>query len=184
MRTFKRARALAAVGMMSGLVWAGTFATFSDDSTAESTFTAGTVDIGLDNDTTDAYAFTAIEMSDMKPGDVKYAPLTIKNLGSLNFTYSMSTSATNTDTKGLRDQLTLEIREVAATTDCDATGFDASVTTLTTSGALSSAAIASRSLSASTSEIACFKVVLPSTADNTFQGATTTATFTFSATQA
>lgn len=184
MRTFKRARALAALGVLSGVVWAGTFATFSDTTTGESTFTAGTVDIALDDDTTDAYSFTAIEMSNIKPGDVKYAPLTVKNLGTLGFTYSMSTSATNTDSKGLKDQLTLEVREVAATTDCDATGFDASVTTLVSSGALSAAAISSRSLAASANEVACFKVVLPSTADDTYQGATTTATFTFNATQA
>jgi hypothetical protein len=40
-----------------------------------------------------------------------------------------------------------------------------------------------RSLDAATSEILCFRVSLPSSTGNAFQGATTTATFTFSAEQ-
>jgi predicted ribosomally synthesized peptide with SipW-like signal peptide len=181
MSSLRKTRLLLSLGSLSGLVWAGTFATFTDTSTATSTFTAGTVDLGLDNDTTDSYALTALEMSNMKPGDVKFAALTVKNIGTLGFTYTMSTSATNVDLKALRDQLTLGIKKVAST--CDATTYAASTDVLTASGALSAGAIASRTLAASASEVACFRVELPSTAGDSFQAATTTATFTFSATQ-
>jgi spore coat-associated protein N len=182
----KKVRLVLSLGALSGVVWAGTFATFTDSGTATSTFTAGSVDLLLSGETDDAYAFTSIEMSNMKPGDVKYAPLTIANAGTLGFTYTMATSATNADTKALRDQLTLGIRKVVNEAACDSAGvgYAASLDTMTASGALSAGAIASRSLTAGASEVACFRVELPSTANDTFQGATTTATFTFSATQA
>jgi spore coat-associated protein N len=182
----KKVRLVLSLGLVSGVVWAGTFATFTDSGTATSTFTAGSVDLLLSGETDDAYAFTSIEMSNMKPGDVKYAPLTIANAGTLGFTYTMATSATNADTKALRDQLTLGIRKVVNEAACDSAGvgYAASLDTMTASGALSAGAIASRSLTAGASEVACFRVELPSTANDTFQGATTTATFTFSATQA
>ncbi len=170
---------------LTGVIWAGTFATFSDSGTAGSTFTAGTVDLLISGDTDDAYAFTSIEMGNMKPGDAKYAPLTLANSGTLGFSYSMATSATNPDSKNLRDQLTLESRLVANTAACDSAGvgFDASLTTVTASGALSAAAVSSRTLAAGASEVLCFKVQLPSAAGDGYQGATTTATFTFNATQ-
>lgn len=182
----KKVRLVLSLGLLSGVVWAGTFATFTDSGTASSTFTAGSVDLLLSGEADDAYAFTSIEMSNMKPGDVKYAPLTIANNGTLDFSYTMATSATNADSKALRDQLTLGIKKVATAAACDSAGvgYTASLDTMTASGALSSAAISSRSLSAGASEVACFRVELPSSSSDTFQGATTTATFTFSATQA
>ena len=86
----------------------------------------------------------------MKPGDVKYAPLTLANAGTLGFTYTMATSATNTDSMGLRDQLTLGVKKVANEAACDSAGvgYLASVDVLTASGALSAGAIASRTLTA------------------------------------
>lgn len=182
----RRLRLVLSLGLLSGLVWAGTFAAFTDSGTATSTFTAGTVDLLVSGEADDAYAFTAIEMTDMKPGDVKYAPLTIANNGTLDFTYAMSTSATDADAKALRDQLTLGIKKVVNEAACDSAGvgYAASLDTLTAAGALSAGAIASRSLTAGASEVACFRVELPAGSGDTFQGATTTATFTFAATQA
>jgi spore coat-associated protein N len=171
---------------LTGVIWAGTFATFSDSGTASSTVSAGTVDLVVGGAADDAYAFTSIEMGNMKPGDAKYAPLTIANTGTLAFNYTMATSATDSDSKALRDQLTTEIRLVANAAACDSAGvgFTASMTTLTTSGPLSAAAIASRGLAAGSSEVLCYKVQLPSAAGDAYQGASTVATFSFSATQA
>ena len=185
MRTSRKVRLVLSLGSLAALVWAGTFATFTDSGTATSTFTSGTVDLVLSGETDDAYDFDTIEMTDMKPGDVKYAPLTIANTGSLGFTYTMATSATNADSKALRDQLTLGIKKVANTAACDSAGvgYAASLDTMTASGALSAGAIASRALTAGTSEVACFRVELPSGSGDAFQGAATTATFTFNATQ-
>jgi predicted ribosomally synthesized peptide with SipW-like signal peptide len=180
---FRKTRLLLTLGMLFGAVWAGTFATFTDSGTATSTFTAGTVDLLISSEVDDAYAFTSLEMSAMKPGDVKYAALTIANNGTLGFSYTMATSATNADSKALRDQLTLGIRKVAST--CDATTYAAAAGAdiLFAEAALAGGAIGSRTLTAATNEVACFKVLLPSASGDTYQGATTTATFTFSATQ-
>lgn len=185
MNTSKKIRVIAALGTLSGAVWAGTFATFTDSATSTSTFTAGTVDLVAGGDADDVYAFTSLEMSNMKPGDVKYAPLSIANAGNLGFSYTMATSATNTDTKGLATQLTLGIRKVADAAACDSAGagYGLSADIAYGEGALASGAIASRTVAAGTSEVLCYKVTLPTASDNTFQAATTTATFTFSATQ-
>lgn len=178
----RKTRLVLTLGVFVGAAWAGTFATFTDSGTAGSTFTAGTVDLLISAEADDAYAFTSLEMGNMKPGDVQYAPLTIANNGSLGFSYSMATSATNTDSKALRDQLTLGIRKVSST--CDATTYAAAsgADILFAEAALSGGAVTSRTLS-SGSEVLCFKVQLPSASGDGFQGATTTATFTFSATQ-
>ncbi len=181
MNASKKIRILAALGTVSGAVWAGTFATFTDSGTAESTFSTGTVDLELSNELDDAYDFATLTTSNMKPGDVKYAPLTMENAGTLGFSYSMSTSATNADTKGLAGQLVAGVKIAAS---CDATGYDAlTATTVAAEGALSNLAISSRTLASAASEVLCFKVSLPSSTGDTFQNASTNATFTFSATQ-
>jgi predicted ribosomally synthesized peptide with SipW-like signal peptide len=179
----KNLRILLCFGGLFGATWAGTFATFTDSGTATTTFTAGTVDLLLNSEADDDYAFTTLQLLNLKPGDLVYAPLTVANNGTLPFTYSMATSATNGDGLGLRDQLTLGIKKVANAGACDAAGYAASVDVLTASGALSAGAIASRALAASTSEVLCFRVDLPAASGNLFQGATTPATFTFTATQ-
>ncbi len=125
-----------------------------------------------------------ITMSNMAPGDTETEDLTIANEGSLQLRYAMTTSATNTDSKNLRDALTLVIKEKG--TDCAT--FDG--TTLY-SGTLADAAIGNpatggdigdRVLDASSSEDLCFKITLPSNATGP-EGAATTATFTFAAEQ-
>ncbi len=185
MRTATTLKAVLALGSLSGALWAGTMATFTDTQTATSTFTAGTVDLRLNADATSAYSWTALSLSNMKPGDVLYKPLTVSNNGTLGYSYTMSSSSTNADSKGLRDQLVFGLKVVADAVTCDSlgVGYAASVTTATAAGALSAAAISARTLTAGSSEVLCAYVSLPSGTDNTFQGATTTTTFTFTATQ-
>ncbi len=89
-------KALLALGSLSGALWAGTFATFSDTQNATSTFSSGTVDLTLNGDTTSSYGFSSLSFSNMKPGDSKYAALTVANAGTLGFGYAMATSSTNT----------------------------------------------------------------------------------------
>lgn len=178
-------RLLLAGCALAGIVWAGTFASFSDSGESGSAFTAGTLDLLVGGDPDDSHAFTSLQMDKLKPGDAKYAPLALTNSGTLDLSYSMTASANNPDSKGLRDALTLEARVVADEGACDSggTGFDASTTTVIPSGALGAATISGRTLVSGASEVLCFKVALPSTAGNELQGATTTATFSFSGSQ-
>jgi spore coat-associated protein N len=185
MQLSRKIKVVLALGTLSSAVWASTFATFTDSATAASTFTAGTVDLVLNGDTSDAYSFTSLQSSNLKPGDVIYAPLTVANTGSLAFTYSMTSASTNTDSKALRDTLKLGAKLVASAAVCDSAGvgYTASLSTVMAEGAISAAAISSRSVATSASEVLCFKVELPSTAGDSLQAATTTTTMTFSATQ-
>jgi predicted ribosomally synthesized peptide with SipW-like signal peptide len=185
MQVSRKVKAVAALGTLSGAVWASTYASFSDSATATSTFTTGTVDLVLNNDASDAYAFTSLQSSSMKPGDIVYAPLTVANAGSLGFTYSMSSSSTNADSKALRDTLRLGAKKVANAAACDSAGvgYTASLTTVMAEGAISSAAISSRAVASGASEVLCFKVELPSSAGDGLQDATTTTTMTFNAAQ-
>ena len=142
-------------------------------------FTTGTVSL------TAAPASAVVSYSTMMPGDETVGTLTLTN-GTAQTRYAMTTVATNADTKNLRDQITLTIKTKTAN-PCST--FDG--TTLYT-GALASAAIGStasgaqagdRTLNASANESLCFKASLPSLTNNDYQGAATTATFTFEAEQ-
>jgi len=185
MRRSRKIKVVLALGTLSSAVWASTYATFSDSADATSTFTAGTVDIVVGGDASDSYAFTSLQSSNLKPGDVVYAPLSVANPGSLGFSYAMTSSSTNADSKALKDTLKLGAKLVANAGACDSggVGYAASGTTVMAEGAVSGAAISSRSLAAAGSEVLCFKVELPSSAGDALQGATTTTTMTFAATQ-
>lgn len=162
-----------------GVAWIGTYAAFTDDATAESTFTSGTVDILLANETDDAYAFTALNVEGMKAGTVTYAALPVNNAGDLPFNYTLTTTTGGTELAGA---LTLGVKSIVAGT-CDSTTYAAG-TSVVAEGALSSRpASSARALAVGASETLCFKVELPSTADGTVQGKTTTATFAFNAQQ-
>jgi len=181
--TSKKVRVLAALGMLSGAVWAGTFATFSDDATASSTFSTGTLDLELNDDATDAYAFTSLSTSNMKPGDVKFATLKVENAGTIASTYAMA----STESEAVLSSA-LQLGAVVGAVTCDSLAYTAAALVPTNvviaNGSLSSAAIASRALAAAASETLCVRVELPSSAGNPLQGLTTTSTFTFTLSQA
>jgi predicted ribosomally synthesized peptide with SipW-like signal peptide len=157
---------------------------------ANNQFTTGTVDLSAGTTT------TAITLDAMAPGDAVTNPLTVSNDGTLALRYAVTSAATNTDNKGLKDQLVLVIKAADVTTPsnpCD--NFDG--TTLY-SADLDNAApnqgrligdntagsqTGDRTLAAATSETLCFRISLPSNTGNAFQGAATTATFTFDAEQ-
>lgn len=176
MNRIRKIQTFLGLGALLSVAWVSAFAMFSDDATSDASFTSGTVSISASPSTA---LFT---VSDMAPGDVEYAALTISNDGSLELRYDLSTSATDADLKGLAGQIDAEVRKVSST--CDATSFDASVDTIAAAAKLDVLATASaRTLASSASEVACYKVSLPSASGNVYQDATTTATFTFDAVQ-
>ena len=154
---------------------ASTLAIFTDSTSADAAFTSGTIDLT----TSPSTVFTA---SAIFPGDSGSQTVTVTNSGTGALRYAMSTSATNADGKGLAAQLELTIK----------TGACAGTTTLYGAAALGSAAFGNpaqgaqagdRTLAAAASEDLCFAWSLPSATGNAFQGAATTATFTFAAEQ-
>jgi predicted ribosomally synthesized peptide with SipW-like signal peptide len=177
--------ALAAFGAAIGL---SALAIFTDqESIGANTFSTGTIDLSV-NPTT-----ALVSMSGMMPGDAITDDLVVSNSGSATLRYAISSSATNADAKGLKDELVLVIKTIDVTTPgtpCD--NFDG---TQLYSGDLDSTAgklvgdsaqgsnAGDRTLAASASETLCFRVSLPSSSGNSFANASTTATFTFNAEQ-
>ena len=177
-----------AAGLTVGAPWAITNALFSDsESVGSNTFTNGTVDIAT------SPASAAISYSNMAPGDSTTESIVVSNDGSLDQRYSMTSTATNADTKALKDQLVLTVKSIDATvpaTPCDDfdgaqlyTGDLDGSTGAILGDATAGAQGGDRSLSAAGSETLCFQVSLPSATGNTYQGAATTATFVFAAEQ-
>ena len=176
------------VGAAASLFRFGGLALFTDTaSVGSNTFTTGTVDL------TTSPTTALVTFSNMAPGDTTTQSLVVNNAGTLAYRYAISSTATNTDAKGLKDQLVLTIKTIDVTTPatpCD--NFDGTQLytgdTDSTAGKLvgdntSGAQAGDRNLSASASETLCFRVNLPTATGNAFQNATTTVTFTFDAEQ-
>ena len=174
----------------------GTLAVFTDAAPSNNnTFTTGTLDLDLsDNNETDLDSVsTSVTFAAMAPGDTVTDKLIPHNTGSLALRYAIVASATNADTKALKDQLVLTIKTIDVTTPgtpCD--NFDGTQLytgdTDSTAGKLvgdnaQGAQAGDRALAAATSETLCFRVNLPLATGNAFQSATTTVTFTFDAEQ-
>ncbi len=173
---------LITAGMLGTFVAADSLAVFTDSEVnAANVFDSGILQIE------DSPASAAVTLTGMAPGDSVISPLIITNNGSLPERYAMSTVATNTDAKGLAAQLglTIRIKTVAACSAEDgAIIYGPASLALGLFGSNAQGAQAGdRTLAASAAETLCFKVLLPLSTGNAFQGATTTVTFTFDAEQ-
>ena len=176
---------VATVALSIASVGAGsyTLAIFSStNANAGNAFTVGTLGIGL------SPASALISFTGMVPGDVSNGTLTVSNTGNSSLRYAVTTAATNADTKALRDQMTLVVKtkdtDTAGCTNFNGTQLYSGTLAL---GALGDPSVGSqagdRTLAGAASEVLCFRATLPSSTTSTFQGATTTATLTFSAEQ-
>ncbi|MGH1491029.1 MAG: signal peptidase I [Acidimicrobiales bacterium] len=188
--TSRGVRLLAVLGLMLGsvsLMSVTSLALFTDSETITGNqFTIGSVDLTVSQSS----ALVTYTSPPMNPGDQFTAPLTVSNVGSLDLRYAMS-STTTEDVAAA--QLVLTVK--TGVTTCDdanwaATGASIYTGVLGTTGgtaAIGSAAqgaqAGDRPLTASTNEVLCFNVTLPTAATNAVQGLTTTATFAFEAEQ-
>jgi hypothetical protein len=143
-----------------------------------------------------------VAAGNMAPGDRSTGSLTVSNGGSLQLRYAVQRSADNTDGKALGAALRLRIAlRGGAACDFPYYNADGSTTTLTddtqlyeglgfptsatnTIGDIAQGAQAGdRTLAAASSEVLCVSVVLPTSAGNALQSATTNATLDFVAEQ-
>jgi predicted ribosomally synthesized peptide with SipW-like signal peptide len=191
-RNRRRRRVLALVIGALGVVSLGaaqlSLAVFSDQETVAGTFSSGSVI--LDDVKIDALTLST---AGMVPGDTVTDDVVVENDGSVQLRYALSTTSTNPDTKGLRDVLTLTVKEIDATTPgSPCNDFDGvsvlAATVLGASGAsfgnpAVGAQAGDRVLAAGANETLCFRVSLPGGTGNPYQAATTTTTFTFDAEQ-
>jgi hypothetical protein len=151
------------------------------------TFTSGTVTL------TTSPTSALLTYANMQPGDSVTNSITVTNTGNSQLRYAVSSSATNADGKGLKDQLVLTVKAVDATTpgtpcnDFDGTelysgDLDSTAGKLVGDSAQGAQA-GDRVLAASANEILCFRAHLPLSTSTAYQSATTTGTFTFAAEQ-
>ena len=173
---------LATLGLLASAFFTSTV------TVSNNTFTTGTLNLTASPTT------AALTIGNMAPGDTVTAPITLTNAGSLNLYYAMTSNSTNPDSKALAQQMTLAIK--ASVTTCTKSGFGLNGTVIY-SGTLANAGFGDpdfdvvgwplpgdRSLTAAATEVLCFQATLPASTGNTYQGATTTTTFTFDAVQA
>jgi hypothetical protein len=176
-RMRRRALVVILIGASLATLGAGamSLAVFSDSQASSGAWTTGTIVLGV----TPSAAFSA---TNIMPGDTGSQTINVSNSGTGALRYAISTSATNTDGKGLAAQMTLTVSP----------GTCASPGSSVYSGALGSAAVGSatqgsqagdRSLAAGANENLCFAWSFPLASGNGFQDAATTATFTFAAEQ-
>lgn len=176
--------ALAIIGLSAGQL---TLALFTDQESVDATFSVGSIVLDADQ-----IAALTLSSGAMMPGDSVTDDVVVQNDGSAELRYSISTSSTNDDSKGLRDALTLTVKTIDVTSpespcdDFDGTTLVSSVLGASTAAVGDPAAGADdgdRTLAAGASETLCFRVSLPLNTSAAFQGAATTTTFTFSAEQ-
>lgn len=185
----KLAATALALLLFGSLTTVGALAVFTDtENVGANAFTTATIDVT----TTPTTALVAF--SGMVPGDAVTDDLVVANVaGSAALRYAISSTATNTDAKGLKDQLVLTIKTIDVTspgTPCnDFDGTQLYTGDLdSTAGQLvgdstQGAQAGDRALAVAGSETLCFRVSLPLSTGAAFQNAATTATFTFSAEQ-
>jgi len=168
---------LAVVSLLTVGAGSISLAQFTDSTTSTWAFSTGTIDVS-----TSPAVFTAV--SNMLPGDKSTQALTVTNAGTGDLRYSMSTVATN----ALGAQLQLSVKTQDGGGGCAAfTGTSVMAATALNGAAIGNAAqgadAGDRNLAAGASEVLCFRMSLALSTGNTFQGASSAATFTFSAEQ-
>lgn len=173
---------VSSIAVAAGFFVQDSLAIFTDQEVnAANVISTGT--IALDDAPDSAF----LTVSALIPGDTSIQPLTITNSGDGALRYAMTTSADNTDTKNLRDQLLLTLRDKTANPCFSEDGTvlfgPAALSGGLFGSAVQGADVGDRSLAVAASETLCFTVELPLTSGNAFQSATTTATFTFDAEQ-
>jgi len=182
-----RVRALLCLGLVAGLFVTGTYAYWTDDVTITgSTFTAGTLDLQVNN--ADSYTTTTLGMSitPMVPGNTSAQVLTVKNNGTVPLKYTLTGGLGGTDAAAFNTAAALKLTifsggAVSGTGNaatCTGGGVIYGPTALT--NVTSTAIIGSRRgpVAPADAEALCFQITFDAAAPGTLQGKTATATFT------
>jgi hypothetical protein len=178
-RRGRRRNVLAALLISSTVATVGagamSLAQFTDTKASSGSWSAGTIILGVSPST----AFTA---TGILPGASGSQTVTVSNTGTGDLRYAMSSTSTNTDSKGLAAQLDLTIKQGT----CPSSGttvFTGKVSAAAFGSNVQGANAGDRNVAAGASEDLCFAWSFPLASGNAYQSATTTATFTFDAEQ-
>lgn len=187
MHVSKTQLALAGIGVAAvvAATTAGTMALFTDTKSVDANaFSTGTISL------TTSPTTALVTFSNMMPGDMVTNPLVVTNTGQ-NMRYSVSSTATNADTKGLKDQLVLTVKtkdiDTAACTNFNGTQLYTGDLDSTAGKILGDVTPGNQTgdhtLAAGANETLCLQVSLPIGTGAGFKSTSTTATFQFDAEQ-
>ncbi len=193
-RRRRRLLAFLTLAMLVGSITTTAFslAAFTSAAAASGSLAAGTVVITADGHTgasVDPVTFTISSgLSAMKPGDSATGKIVVQNAGNLDFTYGVTLAtaanppAGSTNTNDLAAALSLIVTRTAGNlATCPATP---SGTVYSAGPGIAGTIFSGHALAATAQETLCLYVTWNSGAnDNNYQGAGTTATFSFLATQ-
>jgi predicted ribosomally synthesized peptide with SipW-like signal peptide len=187
-----RVRALLTLGLAVGLGTVATLAYWSDQATwSTGPISSGTLDVTLDGNLAGqggTYTQSSFTLSDMIPGESVASAVTVANGGSVTLRYT----ATATASGGLTSGLTFQVYAggTATNTGTAAAGNRAGACTGTSTfgpsaltGSSQSVIATPRQLASGASESVCVVAALPTSADNTLQGTSATATLVFTGKQ-
>ena len=120
----------------------------------------------------------------MIPGHSVAAVLVVNNAGSVPFSYTATSAATNPDGKNLAAALQVKVTAATSVSGSSPTATCADPALADTASTLNGGLVrAARTIVAGGSERLCLQVSLPTTAPNAVQSATTGITFAFTAVQ-
>jgi predicted ribosomally synthesized peptide with SipW-like signal peptide len=187
-----RIRALLTLGAALGLGAVGTLAYWSDQATLSTgPISSGILDLTLDGSLPGqggTYTQSSFALSNMIPGESVASAVTVANGGSVTLLYT----ATATAAGGLASGLTFQVYAggTATNTGTATAGNRAGTCTGTSTfgpavltGVAQSVIATPRQLASSASESVCVVAALPTTANNSLQGTSATATVVFDAKQ-
>ncbi|MGW0173596.1 hypothetical protein ACWDUM_07095 [Rhodococcus sp. NPDC003322] len=137
------------------------------------TIHSGVLDLSVGGSGIGSFPFTALAGSSMLPGGYAQAPVTVYNSGNVLMKYRLQNGIQSDSAV----PLDLTVSAVASEAACPATGNPTGATALYT-GPLIGASFAERTVQPGATEVLCLRGTVGANAP---QGASTTATFTFSA---
>jgi predicted ribosomally synthesized peptide with SipW-like signal peptide len=170
-----RLRSLLALGTVLGVGALGTSAAFSDSAEVTASFTAGTLDITVDDEQGDPVPYTLVFPGGdvIAPGGTVHAALEVANVGNVDALLSLAVAATF---DGTPSNATTDLRMVVAHTTgtaCDATVVSADLAPYSPDGPLGSAGFSGVALGGGDHVDLCFAVTLPLSVSGTGGGSTT-----------
>ena len=155
--------ALGAVAVVASVLTASSGASWRDERpVGAGTLTAGRLDLRVGG--ADAYAFSALSGSNLKPGSYRQAPLAVSNAGDVALRYRLSSVTFGT----LTGSATYSATRVASAAACPSTG---------TPTAVGGDAASFRTLAPTASETWCLRVTLGSNPPQALTGATVVFTY-------
>ena len=178
MGRFTRTRVAVSAGVLVAGVWGSSMALFTDSVDESLAFSSGTLDLV-------GSGATLLNVTDMAPGDVAYAPLTLTNSGTLDLRWAM-TSARTGDT-AFADALAFAVVPSAT---CDGTTSFATPlasgiagSTFALGDPAAGADAGDQSLAPGAATELCFRVAFDVNAGNALQGSAADIALTFAAEQ-